>query len=54
MEDYLYDGLIERISKEFELQLEKIEAEYNFDNGDEFEIAICKKKKDPDSNLIKL
>ena len=41
MEDYLYDGLIERISKEFELQLKKIEAEYNFDNGDEFEIAIC-------------
>ena len=23
MEDYLYDGLIERISKEFELQLKK-------------------------------
>ncbi|MFK7803237.1 MAG: DUF6602 domain-containing protein [Anaerolineae bacterium] len=37
-----YDDYIKRISERFLKEMESIRAEYNFDNGPEFEIALCK------------
>lgn len=37
-----YDDLITRISQRFDSALKEIDAEFNFDLGPEFEIAICK------------
>lgn len=37
-----YDGYVQRLSDQFSQEMDKIEAEYGFDNGPEFEIAICK------------
>jgi hypothetical protein len=42
MEKYLYDNYVVNLSSKFSRALEDISAEYNFDYGDEFEIAICK------------
>lgn len=36
-----YGGYIERLARKVEARLQDIEAIYNFDLGDEFEIAIC-------------
>ena len=36
-----YDGYIERLARKVEARLKDIEAIYNFDLGDEFEVAIC-------------
>lgn len=41
MNKYLYDNLAISLSKRIEDRLNAISAEYNFDYGDEFEIAIC-------------
>lgn len=41
-EDYKYNGFVENVSKEFERQLSAMSAVYNFDYGDEYEIAVCK------------
>jgi hypothetical protein len=38
----LYGGLVREVSSRFENALERISAEYNFDLGDEFEIALCR------------
>lgn len=37
-----YTGINSEISKKFNSAFEEISAEYNFDLGDEFEIALCK------------
>ncbi|AIB37883.1 DUF6602 domain-containing protein [Pseudomonas simiae] len=37
----LYGGYIERLAKKVEARLQDIEAIYNFDLGDEFELALC-------------
>lgn len=37
----LYNGFIERLSRKVETRLDDIEAVFNFDLGDEFEIAMC-------------
>lgn len=39
--NYFYDDYILELSKKFSSRLEDIKADYNFDLGDEFEIAIC-------------
>jgi hypothetical protein len=36
-----YKSIIENISKRFQAKLAEIEVVYNFDHGDEFEIALC-------------
>ncbi len=36
-----YKNLINNIAKAFESKLTEISTRYNFDNGDEFEIALC-------------
>lgn len=36
-----YGGYIERLAKKVEARLQDIEAIYNFDLGDEFELALC-------------
>lgn len=36
-----YGGYIERLARKVEARLQDIEAIYNFDLGDEFEIAMC-------------
>ncbi|HEY5744833.1 MAG TPA: DUF6602 domain-containing protein [Chryseolinea sp.] len=36
-----YDNYIVRLSKKIDARLSEIEAGYNFDLGDEYEIAIC-------------
>lgn len=36
-----YGGYIERLARKVEARLQDIEAIYNFDLGDEFEVAIC-------------
>nr|WP_242070873.1 DUF6602 domain-containing protein [Pseudomonas mohnii] len=36
-----YGGYIERLAKKVEARLQDIEAIYNFDLGDEFELAVC-------------
>jgi len=36
-----YGGYIERLARKVEARLQDIEAIYNFDLGDEFELAIC-------------
>jgi len=38
----MYNDYVSNISKQFTSELDKISAFYNFDLGDEFEIAICK------------
>lgn len=42
MSKFLYDNLVGRVAKNFDAALSEIEAEYNFDYGNEFEIALCK------------
>jgi hypothetical protein len=37
-----YGGFIQTISEKFEKLFSEISVEYNFDYGDEFEIALCK------------
>lgn len=39
--DYKYNNLIEKLSNTFHYEMNAISANYNFDYGDEFEIAIC-------------
>lgn len=39
---YLYNDFLSNISKKFLKYFDEISAIYNFDNGDEFEIALCK------------
>lgn len=41
MSKYLYDDFIVNLSKRISNRLEEISADYNFDFGDEYEIAIC-------------
>jgi hypothetical protein len=41
-----YGGYIERLARKVEARLQDIEAIYNFDLGDEFEVAICAFLKD--------
>jgi hypothetical protein len=41
MPTYLYDNYIISLSEKFLRRLEDISTYYNFDFGDEFEIAIC-------------
>jgi hypothetical protein len=38
----MYNDFIGKISNEFASQMGKIEAEHNFELGDEFELALCK------------
>jgi hypothetical protein len=38
----LYDGYLETVATRFEAFFREISAEYNFDNGPEFEITLCK------------
>ena len=38
----MYNNLIDRISTRAEAIFSEIESIYNFDKGDEFEIAVCK------------
>ena len=38
---YLYNNYIQKLNDKFLMGLDSIEADYNFDYGDEFEIAIC-------------
>ncbi|MFV7236309.1 DUF6602 domain-containing protein [Flavobacterium sp. ZB4R12] len=38
---YFYDDYVIELSRKFSARLEDIKADYNFDLGDEFEIAIC-------------
>jgi hypothetical protein len=38
----MYNDFIGKISNEFASQIGKIEAEHNFELGDEFELALCK------------
>ena len=38
---YLYDNYVRSLHDKFLRRLEDIEAHYNFDLGDEFELAIC-------------
>jgi len=40
-QEYLYGNYVRDLHNRFMRRLEDIEAEYNFDNGPEFEIAIC-------------
>lgn len=42
MKTYLYDNYISRLSDIFRAELNTIKAVYNFDYGNEFEIAICR------------
>jgi len=39
---YVYNNFLNNISKKFLKNFDEISAIYNFDNGDEFEIALCK------------
>lgn len=39
--DYVYKGIVKNISLAFELEMQRMACIYNFDIGDEFEIAIC-------------
>ena len=41
MRPYLYDNFIVDLSLKIQNRLSEISVEYNFDYGDEFEIAIC-------------
>jgi len=41
MKKYLYDNYIIDLSLKIQNRLSEISADYNFDYGDEFEIAIC-------------
>ena len=38
----LYDNYIQRLSNRFLTELESIKVGYNFDYGDEYEIAVCR------------
>lgn len=38
---FYYDDYVVELSKKFSRRLEEIKADFNFDLGDEFEIAIC-------------
>lgn len=38
----LYDGFAAKLAQRFQRRFDEMEAEYNFENGDEFEIALCK------------
>jgi|GEM_PF-780641 len=42
MPNYRYKNYIKKISDRFVAELAQIQSEYNFDLGDEFEIAVCK------------
>jgi len=37
----LYDGYVNMLSKKISLRLETMAAHYSFENGDEFEFALC-------------
>lgn len=37
----IYGNYLENLSKAFKYRFEQISTHYNFDNGDEFEIALC-------------
>ena len=39
---YMYNNFLSNISKKFLKNFDEISAIYNFDNGDEFEITLCK------------
>ena len=39
---HLYNDFVDKVAREFDRALSAIEAEYNFDLGDEFEIALCR------------
>lgn len=41
MKDHTYGSIVRDISDAFNRYLEMMSAEYNFDHGDEFEIAVC-------------
>ena len=41
MKKYLYDNFIVNLAARIRNRLDEISADYNFDYGDEFEIAIC-------------
>ena len=38
----LYDNYIKQLADRFSTELNSIRAGYNFDLGDEFEIAVCR------------
>ncbi|HHT9109008.1 MAG TPA: DUF6602 domain-containing protein [Candidatus Wunengus sp. YC64] len=42
MSQYLYNDFIKKLSERFKEHLNKIEVEYNFEYGDEFETALCR------------
>lgn len=46
MSRYLYDNFIINLSVKIRNRLSEISADYNFDYGDEFEIAICRLLRD--------
>lgn len=39
--NFMYGDYVRKLSREFEVELEKIETEHNFEYGSEFELAIC-------------
>jgi len=41
MKRYLYDDYIIKLARKINNRLDEISADYNFDYGDEFELAIC-------------
>jgi hypothetical protein len=41
MSEHSYKGFISTLSQEFDHQIESIRAEHNFENGSEFEVALC-------------
>lgn len=42
----MYDNYVKKLSNKFSNRLRDISADYNFDYGDEFEIAICQVLRD--------
>ncbi|WP_282081557.1 DUF6602 domain-containing protein [Aquimarina algiphila] len=42
MPDKLYDNYVERLAKIFTAELHTIKVVYNFDYGEEYEIAVCR------------
>jgi hypothetical protein len=39
---YLYDGYVQTLSRRFAAAIDEMQTNFNFDLGDEFEVAICK------------
>ena len=42
--DMIYNNFVSKLAEKFERRFSEISVHYNFDNGDEFEIALCESK----------